>query len=272
MHRNIGPLHFSASPLQFGLGLAVLVVVGILCLVAWRRSLRPLRTGLLEALRFLCATIAVLLLWQPEWRTTIEPARQPEIVILTDRSGSMTTADAPLPQLFSLRPEIVTRTELADTILDSEFWKPLEQDGRNRLHLEEFAAPPETDDPAELALAGTDINAALEETLDAHPDLRAVILLTDGDWNEGDPPVAAAQKLRLRGVPLFPVAMGSESRLPDLDLLNVSAPTYGIVGENVQIPFTIESSLPRDVRTLVRLRDNHGVERTKDITIPARST
>jgi hypothetical protein len=257
---------------MFGLGVLALVVVGILCIMAWRRSVRPARTGLLEALRFLCATTVVLLLWQPEWRTTIEPNEQPEIAILTDRSGSMTTADAPLPQLFSPKPEVVSRSDLANLILESEFWKPLEEDERNRVFLEEFAAPPEGDDPAVLALAGTDINAALERVLDTHPDLRSMILLTDGDWNTGDPPVAAAQKMRLRGVPLFPIAMGSESRLPDLDLLNVSAPTYGIVGENVQIPFTIESSLPRDVRTLVRLRDNSGVERTKDITIPAQGT
>ena len=61
--------------------------------------------------------------------------------------------------------------------------------------------------------------------------------------------------------------MGSKVRLPDLDLLSVTAPTYGIVGENVQIPFTIRSSLNRQVRTIVRLRDESGKERTKEIVI-----
>ena len=125
---------------------------------------------------------------------------------------------------------------------------------------------------AVLSLAGTDINAALEEMLENRPDIRAVVMIGDGDWNTGEPPVAAAQKMRLKDIPLFGVPLGSEIRLPDLDLQDVSAPTYGIVGENVQIPFTIESSLDRDVRTIVRLRDDTGVERTKDITIPARST
>ena len=84
--------------------------------------------------------------------------------------------------------------------------------------------------------------------------------------------MAAAQKLQLNDIPLFPVAIGSETPLPDLDLQKVSAPTYGIVGENVQIPFTIRSTLKRDVRTVIRLRDDEGAERTKDITIPAQST
>ena len=93
-----------------------------------------------------------------------------------------------------------------------------------------------------------------------------------GDWNIGQQPVAAAQKMRRRNVPLFALPTGSDQRLPDLDVSNVTAPTYGIVGENVQIPFTITSSLDRDVRILVRLRDiKTGVERTKSITIPANS-
>ena len=90
----------------------------------------------------------------------------------------------------------------------------------------------------------------------------------DGDFNLGDPPVAAAQKYRLRGVPIFTIPVGSETRLPDLDMLAVTAPTYGIVGENVQIPFTIRSSLDRQVRTVVRLRDESGRERTKSIILP----
>ena len=69
-------------------------------------------------------------------------------------------------------------------------------------------------------------------------------------------------------MPLFTIPVGSKVRLPDLDLLSVTAPTYGIVGENVQIPFTIRSSLDRQVRTIVRLRDEAGHEHTKDIVIP----
>jgi len=40
----------------------------------------------------------------------------------------------------------------------------------------------------------------------------------------------------------------------------------------VQIPFTVRSSLDRDLRTIVRLRDSAGQEITKDIVLPARDT
>jgi hypothetical protein len=69
-------------------------------------------------------------------------------------------------------------------------------------------------------------------------------------------------------VPIFTIPVGSETRLPDLDLLTVTAPTYGIIGENVQIPFSIRSSLDRQVQTIVRLRDESGRERTKNIVLP----
>jgi hypothetical protein len=236
--------------------------------------MRPARTGLLEILRLLCATAVVFMLWQPEWRRTVEPAKQPEIVILWDSSGSMTTADAQLPVGLSPRREVVSREDIVNAILDTEFWKPLEEGGKNRVSVEPFSPAPDSDDPMINALAVTDIYTALSDLVDTRPDLRAVIMIGDGDWNATDKPapVAAAQKMRLKDIPLFSVVTGSEVRLPDLDLLKVSAPTYGIVGENVQIPFTIESSLDRDVRTIVRIRDDSGMERTKDITIPRGST
>ncbi len=143
-------------------------------------------------------------------------------------------------------------------------WKPLEANGANEVVVIPFATP----NKDQAALSGTDLETPLTEVLEKQSNLRAVVLLSDGDYNLGQPPVAAAQKMRLRGVPLFPIPVGSQSRLPDLDLLSVTAPSYGIIGENVQIPFTIRSSLDRQVRTIVRLRDEAGREHTKDLVIP----
>ncbi len=274
MSFNIGNLHFNA-PLPIVItGVIAWCIILILCLTALRRSIRPGRTGLLEFLRLLCGTVTVFFLLNPEWRRTIEPVKQPEIIILHDGSGSMATADARLPEEISARREIVTRKEMSDAILETEFWKLLEKDGKNRVSVESFSELPESEDPEINALAVTDIYSALADRVDTRPDLRAVIMIGDGDWNARDKPapVAAAQKMRLQDIPLFSVVTGARTRLPDLDLLTVTAPTYGIVGENVQIPFTIESSLDRDVRTIIRIRDQAGIERTKNITIPRGST
>ncbi len=272
-HFNFGSLHFQASTLILVIVSLVLIAALILCATAVARSVRPKRTGTLEALRFFCITFVALLLLGPEWRTTEESNLQPEIAIIWDESLSMSTEDAPLPDNMTTKPTVVSRSELVNRLLETEFWKEFEKDGANRITQSSFGAPPgEGATPEQISLAGTDLNAALEKVIDDSQNLRAVILMSDGDWNVGKPPVAAAQQLRLKGAPLYGLIAGSEQRLPDLDLESVNAPTYGIVGENVQIPFTVESSLARDVRTVVRIRSEKGQERSKNITIPANGT
>lgn len=257
-------LHLNPTPLTLWLGIAALLGVAWLCVISWKRSPHPHRTAALEILRFFIAAIVVMLLWQPEWRTIINPTTKPQIAILWDDSGSMKTLDARLPASLAgegKADEIVARSEWVEKALASDLWTPLRSGGANDLITRPFATP------GESGLNGTDLSLPLESLLSEENNLRAVVLLSDGDYNLGQPPVGAAQKYRLRGVPIFTIPVGSETRLPDLDLLTVTAPTYGIVGENVQIPFTIRSSLDRQVRTIVRLRDESGRERTKNIVL-----
>ena len=264
MSFSIQNLHFSPTPLTLGIGLITLIAVAALCLLAWHRSVHRGRTGALEALRFLITLIVVLLLWKPEWRTVLNPESMPRVAILTDASGSMTTIDAELPLTLSPTQEIVSRSEWVEQINNDDLEASLRADGSNELIQRNIAAPPKD----EGELAGTDLTQPITELLETEGNLRAVVLFSDGDFNLGQPPVVGAQKLLQRGVPLFTIPVGSSKRLPDLDLLSVTAPTYGIVGENVQIPFSVRSSLEREVRTVVRLRDENGVERTKELTLP----
>jgi len=256
-------LHLSPTPATLWIGIIALITVAALGVTAWRRSPNRGRTVFLEGLRFCIALLVVILLWQPEWRTIVHAKTKPRIAILWDDSKSMSTMDAPLPAVLTAKEEVVSRTDWVKAALASPLWKPLEAGGVNELLSIPFSTP-----NASTALQGTDLEAPLSNLLEKETNLRAVVMLSDGDYNLGQPPVAAAQKMRLRGVPLYTIPVGSQQRLPDLDLLSVTAPTYGIVGENVQIPFTIRSSLNRQIRTIIRLRDQAGRERTKDIVIP----
>jgi hypothetical protein len=257
-------LHLSPTTLTLWIGVIGLILVATLSVISWRRSPFPLRTGLLEGLRFLVALAIVILLWQPEWRITIHPDTKPQIAILWDDSKSMTTVDTTLQDILPAKSEVVSRAEWVKQFLASDLLKPLTAKGANDLITLPFASPPKESG----AIAGTDLDAPLTDLLAKHNNLRAVVLLSDGDYNLGQTPVAAAQQFRLRGIPLFPIPVGSSVRLPDLDLLTVSAPTYGIVGENVQIPFTVRSSLDHPVRTVVRVRDESGREHSKEIVLP----
>ncbi|MGC6425923.1 MAG: hypothetical protein ACON5H_02880 [Akkermansiaceae bacterium] len=269
---SFGNLHFQAGTAIVVLIVLTILVTAFLCITAVQRSARPKRTGTLEAIRFACVCFAGLMLLGPEWRTVEKSDLQPEIAIIWDESLSMMTEDARLPKSMSADEQVVPRNELIERIKKTEFWKSFEAEDQNRVTFSSFGKPPENADPALAGMFGSDINGALQDVLEKGQNLRAVILMSDGTRTDGDPPSKSAQQLRLKGIPLYALAAGSSQRLPDLDLESVNAPTYGIVGENVQIPFTIESALGRDVRTIVRLRSETGKERTKDIVIPANST
>jgi len=271
-HFNIGNLHFQAGTLTLVLVLIALLVGAFLCFTAVRRSVRPKRTGSLEVLRFLCILLAALMLLGPEWRRVESSDLQPEIAIVWDESLSMTTEDARVPKTMPGGGKVVPRETLVSVIRETEFWNSFTEGEKNRVTFSSFGALPGDADPALAAMAGTDLNRALKDVLESGSNLRAVVLMSDGTFNIGKSPVDSAQQMRIRGIPIYAMGTGAAQRLPDLDLESVNAPTYGIVGENVQIPFSITSSLPRDVRTMVRLRSESGKERTKDIVIPANST
>ena len=113
--------------------------------------------------------------------------------------------------------------------------------------METFAAPSTNQN----AINGTDLDQALENAFHRFKNLKAVLLLSDGDWNMGKSPLGAATRYREQNIPVFTVAVGRETPLPDLALENVSAPAYGLLGEEIAIPFKVTSHLPREVKTTV---------------------
>ena len=114
---------------------------------------------------------------------------------------------------------------------------------------------------------GTDLHEPLARAMEKIQNLRGIVLASDGDWNEGPPPVEAATRLRIKGVPVFVVPVGSPTRLPDVELLSLDAPTFGVAGKSVRIPFTIESALPREYVTSVILRTSDGDELSREVRI-----
>ena len=141
--------------------------------------------------------------------------------------------------------------------IDAKFWAPLEK--QYQVTVEPFAQPPADDAKADVETEiGSDLNAPLERVLKQHRDLRAVLLLSDGDWNLGKSPITAATALAQRDVPVFTVGVGSETYLPDVELQSVLAPTYGLVNERISVMFTVQNHLPREVKTTVTVQGPGG--------------
>jgi hypothetical protein len=156
-----------------------------------------------------------------------------------------------------------SRAELAKPLVDPTAWQGLTE--RMEVVFESFSSneqPPEE---------GTDINAALAQAAEKYPRLNAVVLLSDGDWNTGEPPGQAATRLRMRDVPVFAVPIGAETRLPDVELTSFEVPTFAIAGKPLRMPFTIDSSLPRDEPAVLEVKTSTGEAITKSVVIPAMS-
>ncbi|MFM8252926.1 MAG: hypothetical protein ACKOBW_15125 [Planctomycetota bacterium] len=226
-----------------------------LSLFAWRRSGYRASIGWLELLRVIVATLVAILFNQPEWIEEQRPDTRPTIAVLWDDSVSMQTrdvttgaaADAPLQ----------TRLESVEKVTQEETWKSLQE--RFEVKVSAIGA---TD-----ATTGSNLHAPLIDTIDKTKNLVGVVLASDGDWNSGPAPIQAAAHYRMKGIPIFTVPVGRPTRLPDVELLSLDAPTFGVSGKTVRVPFTIDSALPREYVTNVVLKASDGSEVTKEVRV-----
>ncbi len=235
-------LTFLWTPFSLAASLAVVLVTAGLGLIAWRRSGYRRSVGMLEALRLLIVALAAALLNQPEWIEEFRPEEKPSVAVLVDATPSMDTRDVVLSP--GSPSSVTTRRAATARLADPATWESLRT--RRNVVIRTFT-------PISQG-RGSDLNAPLAQVAATLPNLRGVVFASDGDWTDGLPPVQAAIALRTKSVPVFAVPVGSPTRLPDVELLSLDAPTFGVAGKAVRIPFTIESSLPREYVATVTLR------------------
>ncbi|MCK5844942.1 MAG: VWA domain-containing protein [Victivallales bacterium] len=216
-----------------------------------------------EVSRILAIAMLCLSLLQIEWSSKREFTLKPKIVVLSDDSDSMKTSDVIVGGKQPWR-HAISRDEWVRRNLTSGFIDKL--DGRFKVEKESFSLPPGKNGKEQTN--GTDLSYALTTALKRTGNLRAVVLLSDGDWNSGGSPVGAAAELRAKGIIVFPVGVGSQTWLPDVELVKVKAPAFCLSNEKVAIPFLVKNRLARTVSTNVTLKSNAGADITKHIEIP----
>ena len=298
---TVRSLTFLWVPWSVAVSVLIVAVTAGLCWVAWRRSGYRRDFGLLELLRLALVAFVALLFNQPEWVEEYRPEEKPSVAVLWDDSASMETRDVSSSEAASTT--LTTRRESIAKLTTGEFWaslnekltvviQPFSSMGPEK-NEEKNPSPPaplptteaavpgpgrgeegetlsrseSTTEAKSVATRGSNLHEPLATAPQRFKNLRAVVLASDGDWNEGAAPVLAASALRLKDIPVFTVPVGSSSRLPDVELLSLDSPTFGIAGKSVRIPFSIDSTLPREYLTTVTLKTSDGDEVTKEVRV-----
>lgn len=252
-------LTFITTPGTVVLGVLIVLATAVLAYLGWQRAVKKRLMGWLELLRVLIAVCIAITLNQPEWRESFKPDQRPVLAVLHDVSHSMDTRDV-VNEVQPASPP-ASRAEALQPLTNAAAWEALQQ--RMDVVIEPFSSS------LESATEGTDLNGALMKLLEQQPRLRTVVLASDGDWNTGSSPTQAATQLRMRNAPVFAVPAGAETRLPDVWIVSIDAPTYGVAGKPLRIPFVIESSLPREQSIALSLQTSTGETLTQELTLPA---
>ncbi|TWT77274.1 hypothetical protein Pla123a_19310 [Posidoniimonas polymericola] len=251
-------LLFQTGPFTIAMAVVSALATAAFGYIAWRRSGYRRTIGLLELLRLSIVIAAGLLFNQPEWVKESRPTSKPVVAVLWDNSVSMQTRDV----VANGKPGApAQRSESIKPLTEPGFWSELAD--RYEVVLTPFSSA--------AGDTASDLHTPLSDAISQHGQLRAVVLVSDGDWNTGAPPVDAATRFRLRETPVFAIPVGSAIRLPDVELVSLDAPTFGIAGKQVRIPITIESSLPQDYVTSVRLETSSGETVEKQVLVGAMS-
>lgn len=233
--------------------LAVAVVAG--AVRSYARSTRPLtwlRRLMLWFLRA-CAAFAVLACLACPVLVHATVYREKGLCFLVlDRSSSMTLTDAPKNRsrwahagsLFAQQQEALAelgrRFEVRRLLFDA---RPAETD---RLPGEGDASTANVRPDGRA----TDLTALFEqlEREASGSDCAGALLISDGRHNAGSDPVAAVQRLRSIGLPLFAVGVGQEETpadFRDVQVKMLEVPERAYVGGHVSIVVELESTLPQ---------------------------
>jgi hypothetical protein len=267
----------------------------LLLLYREERRLVSRRVGLsLLGLRLLAASVLVLALFEPIASRVWREAVRGRVLVAVDDSESMTTIDPNRPpeerKALATSPgdqvEGLTRRDIARRLIDGPESPlarlSLDHDVRSTLFArnaspevplldlaESLRKPPRTDDPARST---TDWSPALAQALKMPDDapLVGVVLLTDGRQNAEGDASPLVDRLAARGIPIYPVLVGSTTPPPDNAVASIKAPEGVNKGDMIVVSASIKlDGLEPDAGVEVTLTRPGAEPMKQKVRVPA---
>lgn len=221
-----------------------LALLAIVALAAWSytRLEGPRgRRGVLAGLRALILTLALLLVAGPMAEMPREIVERDWVIMLLDRSASMTVVDRPddaSSRDAALRSALASN---ADLFAEMAAQRELRWFGFHEalFRLEDPRDAGAVPDPGPADGAATNLAVALDQTMQraAARQVSAIVLMSDG--RTSTPPARALiRQLQSEAIPLMVVPFGSPEPLGDLAIGAVQAPSRAFARDRV--PVTVE--------------------------------
>ena len=249
---------FSSSPLYAA---ALILLAAGLSYFMYRFTLPPVtrsRRVLLSILRGTALALLLILLLEPVLRTSFVIHHPPVVAILADRSASMTIVDRTGNRaeqikklLTSVIPDAIpagVETELYS--FGTSLRGPLRQ-------------PPDTLGDETTDIAGALLALAHERE---RLNIRAVIMLSDGMYTEGENPVYGAARM---GIPVFTVGVGDTAQQKDVLVSRITANDVVYAGTTAPVDVVIKSSGYGGEKAEVTLHDGTRLLDRAVVVLPA---
>ncbi|MBK9012823.1 MAG: hypothetical protein IPM82_01345 [Saprospiraceae bacterium] len=207
---------------------------------------------ILGVLRFLAATLLAILLLQPLIKSLLTETKKPVIVLAQDESesvGSVLTGEA-LEQYKTswdkLKNSLSAKYEVKEYGFGSEVREGVTFEMKDKI---------------------SNISNVMKEVSDLYgnQNLGAVVLATDGIYNEGSNPLYAGAKLN---APVFSVALGDTTAKKDLVLKRVFHNKIAYLGDKFSVQMDVAARNCAGANTNITISKLNGNEVSNLQTIP----
>ncbi|MEM6336190.1 MAG: hypothetical protein AAF752_06455, partial [Bacteroidota bacterium] len=244
-----------AHPLLF---VIATIIAGGLTWWTYRRTvpaLTPARRGVLIGLRFLALALVVWLLAEPVVTWAVRDEQPPVVAVLVDASQSLGLENSGVDLAAQ------ARTALAQAGLDD-----LDADVRTFAFDADLRSVSALDS-VRFEGERTDVAGALAQVQERLRDenLRAVVLVSDGQYNTGRNPVYVAERAV---APVYTVAVGDTTEQRDVQLRSLTTNAVAYVGREVPVQVRVRGEGYAGQRATVTLFDGDRRLSSESVTLP----